>query len=53
MNGCKANNDTHKTAKIFLTSNIYGAYVIAIDLRNSPKALQVNSCLNCQLLCKH
>ena len=23
--------DTHKTAKIFLTSNIYGTYIIAIS----------------------
>ena len=45
MSGCKANNDTHKTAKIFLASNIYGAYIIAIDLRNSPMALHANSCL--------
>ena len=53
INGCKANNDTHTTARIFLTSNIYGAYIIAIDQRNSPMALQANSCLNYQLLCKH
>ena len=33
------NNDTNKTAKIFLTSNIYGAYIIAIDLRNSPMVI--------------
>ena len=45
INGCKANNDTHKTAKIVLTFNIYGAYMIAIDLRNSPMALHANSCL--------
>ena len=36
INGCKANKDTHKTAKLFLTSNIYGTYIIAIHLRNSP-----------------
>ena len=53
INGCKANNNTYKTAKISLTSNIDGAYIIAIDLRNSPMALHANSCLNCQLLCKH
>ena len=45
ISSCKANNDTHKTAKILLTSNIYGAYSIAIDLRNSPMALHANSCL--------
>ena len=39
INGCKANNDTHKTAKVFLTSNICGPYIIAIDLRNSPHGL--------------
>ena len=39
-----ANNDTHKAAKIFLTSNIYGVYIIAIDLRHSPMALHANSC---------
>ena len=43
--GCKANKDTHKTAKIFLTANIYGTYIIAIHLRNSPMALHANSCL--------
>ena len=32
INGCKANNDAHKTAEILLISNIYGAYIIAIDL---------------------
>ena len=53
INGCKANNDTHKTANIFLTSNLYGAYIIAIDLSNSPMAVHANFCLNCQLLCKH
>ena len=36
INGCKAYNDTRKTADMFLTSNIYGACMIAIDLRNSP-----------------
>ena len=45
INGCTANNDTHKTAKIFLTSNILGAYSIAIDLRNSLMALHAKSCL--------
>ena len=30
INGCEANKDTHKTAKIFLTSNIYGTYIIAV-----------------------
>ena len=53
INGCKANKDTHKTAKIFLTSNIYGTYIIAINPRNTPMALHANPCLNCQLLCKH
>ena len=31
INGCKASKDTHKAAKIFLTSNMYGAYIIAIE----------------------
>ena len=53
INGCKANNGTHSTAKLLLTSNIYGAYIIAIDLRNAPVALHANFCLKCQLPCKH
>ena len=37
---------THiKQQKILLTSNIYGAYIIAIDLRYSPMTLHANSCL--------
>ena len=53
VNGCKANNETYKTAKILLTSNIHGAFIIAIDLRNSLLALHTNAGLICQLLCNH
>ena len=39
INGCKANKNTHKTAKSFLTSNIYGTDINAIDLRITHLAL--------------
>jgi len=46
INGCKANNETYRTANGFRGHN----YSCAIDLHNSLMALQANTCLKCHSL---